>query len=54
MKQLADCLEAVSEQVRLMEAERPKRHEGLESMRDTRKRVRYLLRRAVAQSNLEA
>jgi Mg2+ and Co2+ transporter CorA len=54
MKQLADCLEAVNEQIYRMEQEHPRDHEALESIRDTRKRVKYLLRQAVAQSNLEA
>jgi hypothetical protein len=44
----------VNEQIYRMEQEHPRDHEALESIRDTRKRVKYLLRQAVAQSNLEA
>lgn len=51
VKQLADILEAVEELLFRMEGERPKRHEWMESMRDTRKRVRFLLREAVSRSN---
>ena len=54
MKQLADCLEAVNEQIWRMETEHPKRTEELDAIKDTRKRVKYLLRQAVAQSNWEA
>ena len=51
VKQLADILEAVEELLFRMDGEMPKRHEWMESMSDTRKRVKFLLRQAVSRSN---